>query len=149
MPSVNRLQFTENIAAPVQRVFRMMIDPVSYQTWTSAFAEGCYFEGSWARGEKIRFLAPPGDGMLAEIVEHRPNEFISIRHLGFIMNGLEDTESEGARAWAGACENYTFQASSTGTTLIVDMDVTDALEAYMRDAWPKALKNLKEICEAG
>ena len=148
MSSVKRIQFTENIAAPVRRVFDLMIDPTGYKTWTAAFAEGCYFEGSWARGKKIKFLAPSGDGMIAEIAEHRPNEFISIRHLGFMANGVEDTESEAARSWAHAYENYTFQASSTGTRLIVDLDVTDELEAYMVGTWPKALKKLKAICEA-
>lgn len=148
MTSVKRIQFTEHIAAPVQRVCDLMLAPESYTTWTSAFAEGCYFEGSWERGRRIKFLAPPGDGMVAEIAEHRPGEFISIRHLGFIANGVEDTESEAIRAWAPAYENYTFQASSTGTTLIIDIDVTEELEAYMVEAWPKALKTLKAICEA-
>lgn len=147
MTSVKRIQFTEHIAAPVQRVCDLMLDPKSYTTWTSAFAEGCYFEGSWERGSRIRFLAPPGDGMVAEIAEHRPSKFISIRHLGFLMNGVEDTESEAIRAWAPAYENYTFEASSTGTTLIIDLDVPEALEG-MLEAWPKALKTLKAICEA-
>lgn len=148
MTSVKRIQFTEHIAAPVQRVCDMMFDPKGYRTWASAFAEGCYFEGSWERGRRIRFLAPPGDGMIAEIAEHRENEFISIRHLGFIANGIEDTESEAARSWAGAYENYTFNSSPAGTTLIVDLDVTNELEAYMTSTWPKALKKLKAICEA-
>jgi uncharacterized protein YndB with AHSA1/START domain len=148
MTSVKRIQFTEDIAAPVQRVSDLMLDPKSYRTWTSAFAEGCYFAGSWERGRRIKFLAPSGDGMVAEIAEHRPCEFISIRHLGFIANGVEDTESEAIRAWAPAYENYTFHASSTGTTLVVDLDVTEEPEAYMVEAWPKALKKLKAICEA-
>ena len=148
MASVKRIQFTERISAPVQKVFHLMLDPEGYRTWASAFAEGCYFEGSWERGAKIKFLAPPGDGMVSEIAEHRPNAFVSIRHLGFTTNGVEDTTSEAIRAWLPAYENYTFQASPTGTTLIVDLDVTEDYEAYMLEAWPKALKKLKAICEA-
>jgi hypothetical protein len=148
MTSVKRIQFTEHIAAPVQRVCGLMLDPEGYKTWASAFAEGCYFEGSWKRGSKIKFLAPPGDGMVSEIAEHRPNAFVSIRHLGFTTNGVEDTTSEAIRAWLPAYENYTFQASPTGTTLIVDLDVTEDYEAYMLEAWPKALQKLKAICEA-
>lgn len=148
MTSVKRIQFSEQIAAPVQRVCDLMLDPNGYRKWTSAFAEGCYFEGSWERGSRIKFLAPSGDGLVTEIAEHRPGEFISIRHLGFITNGVEDTESEAIRAWLPAYENYTFQASSTGTTLIIDLDVTEAFEADMAEAWPRALKKLKELCEA-
>jgi hypothetical protein len=34
----------------------------------------------------MRFLAPSGVGMVAEIVENRKNEFISIRRLAFVTN---------------------------------------------------------------
>ena len=86
--------------------------------------------------------------MLAEIAENRPNEFISIRHIGMIVNGAEDTESDAVRAWTPAFENYTFAEVDGGTRLVVDQDVTDAFEDDMRDAWPKALRCLKAICEA-
>jgi hypothetical protein len=132
----------------VARVFQLMIDPECYRQWTSAFAVGSYFQGSWQQGEKIRFLAPSGDGMVAEIAEHKPNEFISIRHLGFISNGVEDTTSEAVRAWAPAYENYTFLATPTGTKLVVDQDVTEAFEQDLVAAWPKALQLLKARCEA-
>jgi len=58
-------------------------------------------------GERIQFLSPSGDGMVAEIAENRTNEFISIRQLGLIKKGVEDTESEAVRAWAPVYENYT------------------------------------------
>lgn len=125
-----------------------MTAPESYQQWTAAFADGSYFDGSWERGERIRFLGPTGDGMLAEIAENRPNEFISIKHLGVIANGIEDTESDAARAWASAHENYTFAEADGGTRLVVDLDVTEAFEVYMQDTWPKALRRLKAICES-
>jgi hypothetical protein len=32
--------------------------------------------------------------MVAVIAEHRPQEFLSIEHLGEIRNGVEDTASE-------------------------------------------------------
>lgn len=148
MSTVKRIQFTATIDAPIEKVFALMIGPESYKKWTSAFTEGSYYEGSWEPGQKIRFLSPSGDGMVAEIAENKPNQFISIRHLGFIANGVEDTESEAIRAWAPAYENYTFQATPAGTVLIVDQDVTVELETYMAEAWPTALNQLKAICEA-
>jgi uncharacterized protein YndB with AHSA1/START domain len=148
MAAVKRLRFSTVIAAPVSRVFDAMIDPAIYTQWTTAFAEGCYFEGSWQPGQRIRFLSPGGDGMLAEIAENRRNEFISIRHLGFVSKGVEDTTSVAARAWAPAYENYTFAATPEGTTrLTVDMDVAQAWEKDMAEAWPKALARLKALCE--
>ena len=73
MPQRKRIQFSEFIASPVARVFDVMTASESYQQWTAAFADGSYYEGSWERGERIRFLGPTGDGMLAEIAEHRPH----------------------------------------------------------------------------
>lgn len=148
MPAVKRIQFSIDISAPVQRVFSVLTDPLGYRQWTSAFAEGSYFEGSWQQGGKIRFLSPSGDGMVAQIAENRPDEFISIRHLGTISNGIEDTSSEAVRAWAPAYENYTFIATPTGARLVVDQDVTEDFEAYLAAAWPRALELLKALCEA-
>ncbi len=148
MPTLKRIQFETIIHAPVARVYALMIGTESYKDWTSAFAAGSYFEGSWAQGQRIRFLSPSGDGIVAEIAENRVNQFISIRHLGFIAQGVEDTDSDAARAWAPAYENYSFQPVPQGTRLLIDQDITDEFESYMSQAWPKALARLKALCEA-
>ena len=148
MSSVKRIQFSATINAPVPTVWRLMISPESYKRWASAFAEGSCFEGSWEQGAKVKFLASSGDGMAAEIAQNRKNEFISIRHLGFISNGVEDTTSESVRAWAPAYENYTFISVPEGTKLLVELDVYSEWEQYMNEAWPKALALLKQLSEA-
>ena len=147
MPVKKRIQFVTEIEAPPSEVYDLIVGPESYKRWTSAFLEGSYFEGSWGQGEKIRFLSPSGDGMIAEIAENRRGEFISIRHLGVINKGVEDTESEDVRAWTPAFENYTLEPVDAGTRLVVDQDVTDDFESYMQEAWPKALAKLKELAE--
>ena len=148
MSSVKRIQFTADISAPASVVWRHVTSPESYKVWTSAFAEGSHFKGSWEQGSKIHFLAPSGDGMVAEIGENRGNEFISIRHLGVIANGVEDTTSETVKAWAPAYENYTFLAVPAGTKMVVDQDVSAEWEEYMNEAWPKALVLLKNLSES-
>lgn len=146
MPALKRLQWSVDIAAPASEVYQMLIGPESYQDWTSAFGDGLYFEGSWQAGQRIRFLTPDGHGVVSEIAENRPSEFISIRHIGYIDDdGVEDTSSEAIRAWAPAYENYTFRTTPQGTTLIVEQDMTDDFES-MPDAWPKALARLKALC---
>ncbi len=149
MPAAKRLQFTTLIEAPVSRVYALMIAPESYRNWTSAFSEGSTYEGSWDAGQQIRFLSPSGDGMVAEIAENRADEFISIRHRGFIAQGVVDTDSEAVRAWAPAYENYSFQAVPEGTRLVVDQDITEEFEGFMKETWPKALARLKALCEGG
>jgi len=148
MPSTKRIQFTAKIKAPAIVVWQHATNHESYMKWASAFAEGSYFDGSWESGAKIMFLAPSGDGMVSEIAESRINEFISIRHLGFIANGIQDTTSEAIRAWAPAYENYTFLTTMEGTSMVVDQDVSVEWEEYITQSWPKALEILKELCES-
>lgn len=148
MPTHKRLQFSIDIAAPAATVFRVMLDADAYRDWSSAFAEGSYYEGSWQQGQQIRFMAPSGDGMVSEIAERRQDQFVSIRHLGLIANGVVDTDSPAARAWAPAYENYSFIPTPAGTRVVIDQDVTAEFEQYIADAWPKALARLKALCEA-
>jgi uncharacterized protein YndB with AHSA1/START domain len=136
------------IQAPRERVWATMLRSPTYEQWTSAFCEGSRFEGSWEQGEPIRFLDPAGNGMVSEIAEHRPAEFVSIRHLGFIENGQEDTTSDAVRAWAPCFENYTFTDEGGGTRLRVDLDAFGGYEDMMARLWPPALEKLKHLCES-
>jgi len=86
--------------------------------------------------------------MTSIIAENKPYEFISIKHLGCVKDGTEDTESPESKSWAAAFENYTFSEREGATEVKVDMDVTSEFEEYMTNAWPKALARLKEICES-
>ena len=148
MSTLHRIQFTATIHATADVVWQHITFPESYRHWTSAFAEGSHFQGSWDTGSKIRFLSPSGDGMLSEIAESRKNEFISIRHLGFISKGVEDTTSDAVRSWAPAYENYTLLPDPQGTKVVVDQDVSAEWEEHLSQAWPKALELLKELCES-
>lgn len=144
---MSTLHFDIHIAAPRERVWRTMLYTPTYERWTAVFCEGSRYEGSWDAGTTIRFCAPNGDGMLAEIAEHRPAEFVSIHHLGMINNGVEDTTSEAARALTPCFENYTFTDDAGGTHLRVDVDVFGTYEDWMNQTWPQALQALKNICE--
>lgn len=86
--------------------------------------------------------------MVAEIAESRMNEFISIRHLGFISKGTEDTTSDAVRSWAPAYENYTLTHVPEGTRMVVDQDVPAEWEEHLNQAWPRALSLLKALCES-
>ena len=139
------LHFSTRIHAPRERVWQLMLAPDSYREWTTAFCEGSYYVGSWEQGHRMRFRSPEGQGMFSEIAEYRPHEFISIRHLGELSNGIE--EKGVASQWANARENYTFSRDGAATLLQVDVDTVPEFETYMTEAWPKALARLKELCE--
>ncbi|MEM7203305.1 MAG: SRPBCC domain-containing protein [Planctomycetota bacterium] len=145
---VTTLEFETEIARPVAQVWDAMFSRDGYTQWTAPFMAGSYFEGSWAEGERIHFLAPGGSGMVAEIAANRPHEFLSIKHLGYVVNGVEDLTSEGVRSWAPAYENYRFRSVPGGTVVMVEHEVMTSVEGYMGAVWPKALAALKSMCEA-
>ncbi len=140
-------QYTVSIMAPVETVWNVMLEPETYKVWAAEFAQDTYYEGSWDKGSKIRFVIPSGDGMLSEIVENNLHEFISIKHIGMIINGFEDTESPEVKKWTPSYENYSFSISEKETKIIVDIDVPDEYENFFEEMWPKALTKLKQICE--
>jgi len=142
------LKFTETIDATPEEVWHAMLDQDTYRIWTTEFGEGSHYEGGWETGDRVRFLGPGDEGMVSEIAESRRNEFVSIRHLGVIKDGVEDVESEEARKWAPAYENYTFTPQDGGTRVDVSVETTEEFEEWMNNAWPKALAKLKEVAES-
>jgi uncharacterized protein YndB with AHSA1/START domain len=142
------LEFSETIDATPEEVWHAMLDQDTYRIWTTAFAEGSRYKGGWNTGDRIRFVDAEGkEGIVSEIAESRRYEFVSIRHLGILKDGVEDTDSEEARKWAPAYENYTFTPKDNGTEVSVAIDTTEEYEDWMREAWPKALAKLKEVAE--
>lgn len=144
---MEKLHFKTTIDAPKEKVWNTMLNDETYRKWTSAFAEGSHYKGSWEKGSKILFLDPNGMGMVTKIAENKPYEFISIETLGFVSDGKEDMESEGAKAMAGAHENYTFRETGGTTEVSVDMDTSEEYKAMFEESWPKALEKLKALCE--
>ena len=146
------LHFSISIKAPKEKVWHTMLDQATYREWTTAFSPGSYFKGSWDQGSKIVFIGPDPNtgqeaGMVSRIAENRLYEFVSIKHVGIISNGLEDLDSPAARKWTPAFENYTFIDQDGTTEVKVDLDVLPE-HAKMFDAtWPAALQKLKELAE--
>ena len=139
------------INAPRARVWDVMLADDTYREWTSAFHPGSYYKGDWSEGSKILFLGPAegaGEGgMVSRIRENRRHEFISVEHLGIVQNGVEDTESAAAKAWAPAFENYTFTDSNGGTELAIEMDIQADQKENFETLWADALSRLKTIAE--
>src|SRR5690242_3440076 len=97
--STQKLTYSTTIDAPREVIWRVLLDDATYRDWTSVFAEGSYADTDWQEGSKARFLGPTGDGMVSRIAVHRPNDHMSIEHLGVIKNGVEDLDA--AQGWSG------------------------------------------------
>jgi len=147
---MEKKEFKININAPREKVWEILWNDATYPEWTAPFAEGSRAETDWKEGSKVLFTDGKGSGMVSKIAEMKPNEYMSFKHLGMVKDGVEDTESEQIKAWAGALENYILKNENGGTALTVEMSLggipPDMLD-YFSKTWPIALDKLKEIAE--
>ena len=148
---MDKLKFSIVINAPKEKVWDTMLEDRTYRIWTEEFTPGSHYIGSWDEGSKILFLGPANDGklggMVSRIKENKLHKFISIEHLGEVLDGIEDTTSDRVKIWAGALENYTFIDKGDKTELVVDLDINEEFKEMFEGMWPKALQKLKELCE--
>jgi hypothetical protein len=151
---MKKLQFNVSINAPANKVFNVMLGinhKSTYEEWTALFNPTSTYEGSWNKGSKILFVGTDETGekggMVSEIFDNIPNQFISIRHYGLVKGNVEITEGPEVEKWANGFENYTFAENNETTTVTVDLDTTEDFLDYMNEIYPKALDKLKEMCE--
>ena len=144
---MERKSFSISVNASREKIWDILWSDSSYRQWTSVFAEGSRAETDWKKGSKVLFHDGKGDGMVSTIIENIPNEFMSIKHLGEVKKGIEDTTSEKVKQWAGAMENYTLTEVNGKTELNVDMDIAEEYKDYFLTTWPKALEKIKELAE--
>ena len=145
---MEKINFNTSINAPKEKVWKVLWEDSSYRQWTNAFSEGSYaVTDNWKEGTEVKFLGPSGEGMISRVAENRPNEYMSFEHLGMIMNGTEDRNSEKAQEFAGAKENYTLTESDGVTELAIDMDISEEYKDMFMGMWPKALDKVKELAE--
>ena len=149
---MKRINTQVEINKPVKEVWQFVFQPATFTLWTEVFAKGSYYEGNLEEGSSVRFLAKNAegqiDGMVGEIAENNLHKFLSIRHLGWVFDGKDDTESEGVKSWAPAYENYSFkELSSEKTLLTVEADLSETYYEQFLELWPKALQRIKLLCE--
>ena len=144
---MNKCHYSSTISAPRSTVWHVLLDDETYRKWTAVFAEGSYFEGDWKVDSTIRFLTPEKDGMVGVFAENRKHEYLSIKHLGYVIKGVDDMESDEVKTWAPTYENYTLTEVDEGTELAVDIDIPSTYQAYFKDVWPRALKAVKKLAE--
>ena len=142
------LQFSIDIAAPPARVWDRMFDPLAYRDWTSAFAEGSYFDGVWAAGQRVRFLDPRGFGMEAVVDDCALHQRLSLRLVGEIRDGLPLADSP--LQHAPAHERYGFHPlPGGGTRLVIQLQSwDDGFTDFLQSTWPLALQRLRALAEA-
>lgn len=151
---MKKLQYIIQINAPAQVVYDKMLglsDKRTYEAWTAAFNPTSSYEGDWSEGSKIYFVGEhegKKGGMVSIIEQHKPTQFVSIKHLGILDGEEEITNGAEIEQWAGAHENYTFTEQNGITTVTVDLDSAEAFASHFDESFPKALAILKKNIES-
>lgn len=144
---MEKINFSIDINAPKEKVWKVLWDDVTYPKWTEVFCEGSHAVTDWQEGSKVLFLDGKDNGMVSKIETLKPNEFMSFKHLGEVKGNVEDTTSDKIKAWAGALENYSLKENNGATTLKVDMDIVDEYKDYFLKTFPNGLQKVKELSE--
>ena len=106
---MKKLEFKIEIAAVPEKVWKSMLDPVTYKQWVNVSWPGSSYEGIWKQDEHIKFSGAQGGGTQAVLKELRKYEFILAEHTAVInADGSLDKESEVAKGWIGTKESYRF-----------------------------------------
>jgi hypothetical protein len=142
---MKRKQYSMDIQASKEKVWKVLWDEASYRDWTSAFAEGSHVKtDGWKEGSRVHFLDPKGLGMYSNIEMHVPNRLMAFEHLGEIKDGKEQPAND---KWTGAKEIYTLEENGDHVNLKVDLDTADEYAEMMDTMFPKALARVKELSE--
>lgn len=154
---MEKQEFRITIDAPREKVWKVLWSDDSYRAWTAPFSEGSHavvesesgdaIITDWKKGSKVLFLDAQGMGMVSKIDDAVPNELMSFKHLGIVKDGIEDTESEAVKGWAGAHENYYLKDVQGKTELQVELDIDEQHKEMFSDTFPKALQKVKELAE--
>ncbi|WP_374948216.1 SRPBCC domain-containing protein [Mucilaginibacter sp.] len=142
--------FKIDISATPQKVWNTLFTDEDYKRWTEVFCEGSHAITDWKEGSKAHFLDDKGRGMFAVLEKVVPNEYMSIKALGEIIDGQETYDSDGAKACSGSYENYTLTANGDKTLLTVDLaggSIPEEFQKFLATVWPKAMIKIKEIAE--
>lgn len=136
------------INAPKEKVWDVLLQDSTYRQWTSVFSPGSYVETDWKQGSKALFKNGEGDGMVSRVLLHKPNEVITLEHLGILKKGKEDPENEEAKNWQGLQETYRVRSQNGQTELTIEQDIAKEHAEYFTATWKKALQKVKELAEA-
>lgn len=149
-----KLNYSIEIKSPAMQVYDKMLGiskKKNYERWTAIFNPTSTYEGNWKRGSKMLFIGTDSKGekggMISEVAENIENRFVSLRHYGLVQSDVEVTEGPEVEKWTGGFENYRFDERNDFTQLSIELDTTEDFVDYMNEHYPKALTELKKMCE--
>ncbi|KOS07643.1 hypothetical protein AM493_17535 [Flavobacterium akiainvivens] len=145
---MKKIENITQIDAPAGKVWQVLTDRQYYSKWYEAFGMGSQAIGEWKQGEKIIFADDKGMGLIGNIAVFDKDKEIRIDMKGLLIDGVEDYESDDAKALGLAQERYVLNEENGVTTLHTSADMDEAWFESMSESWKEALKQIKQLSES-
>lgn len=141
---MKRRRFSIDIQADKSIIWEAIWKDKSYRAWIDVFAKGSYVVcKDWSVGSTVHFLAPNKSGIYSRIEKFIPNEIIQFKHIGNVVNGIEEPIDSKSEVWTGASESYIIEEKENCNTLIVELDIMQEHLEFMEARFPQALEIVK------
>lgn len=142
------LHFEVTIQTTAAHLWDCLWLPENYKLWTSKFCAGNYYETTaFVAGNAIRFLTPNGQGMFSVIEEMQPHKLLVFKHIGEIINFVNEDNSDGSQLWNDARERYEITENENFLTLKVTVDTLEMYANHTNRMFTEALADLKILAE--
>lgn len=136
------LEYTIQINTTPEKVWDVLFTQDNYKKWASAMNEGTYFEGTWEEGSIMKFLDPKNNGMYNLVEKNIPNKQLSMKHLGWILEGVLTPQN-----WEDSTLDYILEPNENGTLLIGKVNSLDEFVDFFNSKYPKNFENIKNLAE--
>lgn len=136
------------ITAPKESVWAVLLEDSYQRDWLSHFSPGSHAVTDWIVDHRVVFQDDSGMGVFGKVKEKRPYEFLSVVYEGMLHDGVDDTESEQAKAIKGGKETYMLTERNGNTFLAISSDMDDKYYDQMALAWESALQRISELSHA-
>lgn len=142
------LKYQIEIDAPAEKVWDILWDEKTYSQWTYYFSPDSNMVTDWQVGGKTYFAdSSKKNGMVSTIERIEKPKQLIFKHLGEMVDGVEDTESDRVKAWNGSLEAYFLDENNGKTVLRVEVDVDSSYKDMMDNGFTKGLEVVKNLSE--
>ena len=145
---MEKLRYQIEIDAPAEKVWDILWNEKTYSQWTYYFSPDSNMVTDWEVGGKTYFTdSSKKNGMVSTIERIEEPKYLIFKHLGEMVNGVEDVDSEKVKAWNGSLEAYYLEENNGKTTLKVELDSNDEFKEMFDNGFKKGLEVIKNLSE--
>ncbi len=145
---MEKLKYQIEIDAPAEKVWDILWNEKTYSQWTYYFSPDSNMVTDWEVGGKTYFTdSSKKNGIVSTIERIEEPKHLVFKHLGEMVGGVEDVDSEKVKAWNGSLEAYYLEETNGKTTLTVEVDSNDEFKEMFDNGFKKGLEVIKNLSE--